>query len=110
MSGQTNVFFGEYIRELRTLRKLPLRKVASELDIDPSTLGKIERSTRRPPKEIIDKLASIFNVDLARLKSIYLSDKISFEVLSEGLDKEVLEEAEQKINILKSRNAYEKNS
>jgi transcriptional regulator with XRE-family HTH domain len=108
MSGTEMVFFGDYIRELRNSRNLPLRKVAAELDIDPSTLGKIERSTRKPPKEMIEKMACIFNVDKNRLKSIYLSDKISFEVLDEGLDKDVLLDAEQKIDILQKRKIYEK--
>ena len=107
MSGLNNVFFGDYIRELRTLRNLPLRKVAAELDIDPSTLGKIERSTRKPPREIIEKMAMLFNVDKNKLKSIYLSDKISFEVLEEGLDIGVLKEAEEKIDILQKRIANE---
>jgi transcriptional regulator with XRE-family HTH domain len=110
MSGQINVFFGDYIRELRQAQNLPLRKVAADLDIDPSTLGKIERSTRKPPKEIIEKMAAVFKIDHTQLKMIYLSDKISFEVLDEGFGVEVLEEAEKKIEILKKRLSYEKKS
>ena len=110
MSGTKNVFFGEYIRELRNMRNLPLRKVAADLDIDPSTLGKIERNTRKPPREIIERIATIFNIDKVLLKSIYLSDKISFEVMDEGLGIEVLEEAERKLEILKKRISYEKNT
>lgn len=102
MSGQKYVFFGDFIRELRNSQKLPLRKVAAELDIDPSTLGKIERNSRKPPKEIIDKLAALFSIDKNRLKTIYLSDKISMEVVSEGLDKNVLNEAALKIEFLQT--------
>jgi HTH-type transcriptional regulator, competence development regulator len=109
MSGQSNVFFGEFIRELRTERNLPLRKVAADLDIDPSTLGKIERNTRKPPKEILEKMAMIYKVDYNELKIIYFSDKISYEVLEEGLGVEVLEEAEKKLEILKNKIRYEKN-
>lgn len=103
MSGQKNVFFGEYIRELRISRNLPLRKVAADLDIDPSTLGKIERNSRKPPREIIEKLADIFKIDYNRLKTIYLSDKITMEVINEGLGAEVLIEASEKLDILKTR-------
>jgi transcriptional regulator with XRE-family HTH domain len=106
MSRQNFVFFGEYIRELRISRNLPLRKVAADLDIDPSTLGKIERSSRKPPREIIEKLATIFNVDQIRLKTIYLSDKISMEVISEGLGTEVLTQASEKLDILKSKKKF----
>jgi len=35
--------FGEYIRRLREEMNLPLRKVAAQLDVDTSTLSKIER-------------------------------------------------------------------
>jgi len=38
--------FGEYIRRLREEKKLPLRKVAAQLDIDTSTLSKVERGDR----------------------------------------------------------------
>ena len=39
--------FGEYIRELRENNKMPLRKLAALLDIDQSTLSKIERNERK---------------------------------------------------------------
>lgn len=103
MSGQKNVFFGEYVRELRNSRKLPLRKLASELDIDPSTLGKIERSSRKPPQEIIAKLSQIFSIDINTLKTIYLTDKISKEIIDEGFDKDILSDVEHKVDILKKR-------
>jgi HTH-type transcriptional regulator, competence development regulator len=106
MSGQNYVFFGEYVRELRNSRKLPLRKLAAELDIDPSTLGKIERSSRKPPQEIIEKLAKIFSIDLAKLKTIYLTDKISKEIIDEGLDKDILSAVELKVDILKKRKPF----
>lgn len=38
--------FGEYIKQRRTELGFPLRKVASHLDIDTSTYGKIEREER----------------------------------------------------------------
>jgi len=35
--------FGEYIRQLRINANLPIRKIAAQLDIDATLLGKIER-------------------------------------------------------------------
>ena len=49
--------FGEHIKKLRDDRKLPIRKVASVLDIDPSTLSKIERGERTANKEMLPLLA-----------------------------------------------------
>ena len=41
-----NETFGEYIKKAREIIKLPLRKVAAHLDIDTSTLSKVERGER----------------------------------------------------------------
>lgn len=40
------VSFGEYIKQKREELGYPLRKVASHIDIYPSTLGKIEKDER----------------------------------------------------------------
>ena len=42
----SNVTFGDYIRKRREEIELPLRKVAAHLDIDTSTLSKVERGER----------------------------------------------------------------
>ena len=55
--------FGEYIRQLRINAGLPLRKIAAQLDIDPSILGRIERDERKANKEFILGIAKIFNQD-----------------------------------------------
>jgi len=59
MSKQKISTFGEYIRGLRENSGQPIRKIAAQLDIDPSLLGKIERNEREPTKEQIKKLAVI---------------------------------------------------
>lgn len=95
--SQTNLSFGEYIRKLREDRNLPLRKIAAQLDIDTSTLGKIERNERSPNPQIFKKLSKIFKVDEKKLKILYYSDFISTELIKENLGREVLKVAEQKI-------------
>lgn len=103
MSGINNTF-GDFIRKLREDKSLPLRKIASQLDIDPSTLGKIERNQRTPTSSIIKKLSKIFNVDEKDLRIKYLSDKISYDIFEENLGTEVLKVAEEKIKQLKKEN------
>ena len=44
--------FGEYIKQRRTELGFPLKKVASHLDTDTSTLGKIER-TKKGSKSLL---------------------------------------------------------
>jgi len=52
---------GEKLRKLRAEKKLPLRKVASMLNVDVALLSKMERGLRPLNKEIVQKLASIYN-------------------------------------------------
>lgn len=103
MSEHTIFTFGEYVRGLRERTGLPLRKVAAQLDIDPSLLGKIERNTRQPNRVIIKKLAEIFDQNEDHLLSEYLSDQIAYKVLEEQGDPKVLKVAEKKIKYLKAK-------
>jgi len=95
--------FGEYIKELREASGRPQRKIAAELDIDPSLLGKIERDERPPTKMLIKKLAEIFNQNEDKLLEEYLSDQIANKVLEGSGGTEVLKVAEQKITYLKNK-------
>lgn len=97
MNKNNNTSFGEYIRHLREERKFPLRKIAFELDIDISTLSKIEKNERNANEQIIDKLSEIFNLNKSDLKIIYLSDKITYQLLKEEDGLEILKVAEEKI-------------
>src|SRR5690606_11356300 len=69
--------FGEYIHKLRTESGLTLTKLAAALDIDQSTLSKIENGKRNVPAEILPKLSTFFSLDLKKLEHEYLSEKIA---------------------------------
>lgn len=93
--------FGAYIRKLRELQDLPLRKVAAELDIDTSTLSKIERSDRMANAEMLPILSSIFSVPIKELQIQFISTRIldefgQLEFLEQGLKatQEILKEKE----------------
>jgi transcriptional regulator with XRE-family HTH domain len=105
MSKKHNTSFGEYIRQLREDRNLPLRKIAADLDIDTSTLSKIEKNERNANDQIIEKLSEIFAIDKADLKVRYLSDKITYQLLDEEDGIEILKVAEQKIKYHKQQQA-----
>ena len=75
--------FGEHIRNLREESGLPLRKVAAVLDIDPSTLSKIERGERSANKDMLPILSDLFKEDEKQLGLILLSDKVAYELLEE---------------------------
>jgi len=96
--------FGDYIRSLREREKLPLRKVAAVLDIDPSTLSKIERGERTANKEMLPFLADLFNEKEATLGLILMSDKIAYDLMNESNPDEILKVAERKIKYFKNKN------
>jgi transcriptional regulator with XRE-family HTH domain len=100
--------FGELIRNLREEKKLPLRKVAAHLDIDPSTLGKIERNERVANKELIVLLSEILMVNSTELLISYLSDKVAYEIMEEDCTKDILRVAEEKIKYFKEKNGSDK--
>ena len=89
--------FGEYIRKLREQEGMPLRKLAAALDIDQSTLSKIERNERRPTREMVPALAKTFKKDKKQLMIAFLSDKITYELTGEEVGLEALKVAEQHI-------------
>jgi len=97
--------FGEHIKRLREEHKLPLRKVASVLDLDPSTLSKIERGERTANKEMLPLLAELFSENEKELSLILFSDKVAYQLMEEENSNEILKVAEEKIQYLKNKNA-----
>lgn len=100
-SGIIQITFGEFVRTLRQEKRLPLRKVAAELDIDASTLGKIEKNTRNPTNDMIERMAILFDTDVRHLKVLFHSDRISGELCTEDFGEDVLRMAGKKIKVLR---------
>ena len=95
--------FGEYIRLLRTNAGLPIRKIAQQLDIDPTLLGRIEKDERPANKDVIAGIAKIFKQSEQDLFDRFLSDRIAYKIIDENADIRVLKVAEQKVEYLKSK-------
>jgi transcriptional regulator with XRE-family HTH domain len=100
MSTET---IGEKLRRIREEKKLPLRKVAALLDIDVAILSKMERGERRITKEVVLKLADIYNYNADELLVLFLSDKILYEIKDEDLGIEALKVAEERVKYLKGK-------
>lgn len=97
MSTET---IGEKLRRIREERELPLRKVAALLDIDVAILSKMERGERKITKEIVLKLANIYEHGTDDLLVSFLSDKILYEIQDEDLGMEALKVAEKRVKYL----------
>jgi transcriptional regulator with XRE-family HTH domain len=98
---------GSQIRKLRENAEMPLRKLAALLDIDQSTLSKIERDERRANTQIIDQIAKIFKTDKEKLLIAFYSDVVAYEIYEEKAFSEILQVAEAKIEYQRT---FKKNS
>lgn len=99
MSTET---IGEKLRHIREEKELPLRKVAALLDIDVAILSKMERGERKITKEVVLKLADIYDYDADDLLVLFLSDKILYEIQDEDLGIEALKVAEERAKYIKA--------
>ena len=96
--------FGDTIKKLRNERNLTLREVAEALEMDISMLGKIEKNSRKPTVQLIEKLSKFFNVNDKDLKIAFLSDSVVYRVVGdEELAQEVLKIAEKKVKYLTTK-------
>lgn len=82
--------FGDYIKQRRNELGFPLRTIASRLNIDTSTLSKIEKQERPICIEMIDDLANALDVDKKILLNQYYSNKIIEDLKEYPSFKEVL--------------------
>ncbi len=89
--------FGDTIRKLRKEKQLPLRTVATYLDIDQALLSKFERGQRKPTREHVVKLAAFFKVKENDLLISWLSDKLFYELEDEEVASKALQLAEEKV-------------
>lgn len=90
--------FGEFIRQRRNELGYPLRKVASHIDIDPSTLGKIEKDERVFNVDLIEKLSSILKAEKTTLLNYHYSNKIVEDLKSYPNYEEVLKIVKKQIS------------
>lgn len=83
--------FGALISSQRKLNNLPLRKVAAALDIDTSTLSKIERGERVANFKMIPVIARLFELDFKEMQIRYLSQMLKDEFGSEPFFNETIQ-------------------
>jgi len=67
---------GELIKEARLKKGLKQIKVANYLEVDLSTLSKIERGTRTLQPKYFKKLSKILGIPESQIQSIFLTDSI----------------------------------
>ena len=95
--------FSQHIKNRRLQLKLPLRKVAAHIDIDQSTLSKIERGERIAHSNLLKPLSEILQINLKELEHSYLSEKIISLIEPNEDAIEILKVAESKIRYNKTK-------
>jgi len=66
---------GLKLRDMREKAGFSLRKVAVAIDVDVAILSKMERGERKFSKELILKLANLYNANSDKLVIDFLSEK-----------------------------------
>ena len=91
---------GEYIRHLKEQAEMPLRKLAAILDIDQSTLSKLERGERPVSRQMLPIIAKTFNIDEKELIIRFMSKQVAYQLAEEKYAKDILIAAEAEIKYL----------
>lgn len=94
---------GQRLRELRENAGFTLRKAAMQADIDVAILSKMERGERKLTKELILKLAEMYNENPEKLIIDFLSEeKVIYELKDEEFGLEALKVAQKQIKYLRT--------
>lgn len=88
---------GFRLRELREQAGLSLRKAAMQADIDVAILSKMERGERKFSKDLVLKLADLYNANSDKLVITFLSEKVLYELQNEDFGLEALKAAEKQL-------------
>ncbi|MCC6599777.1 MAG: helix-turn-helix domain-containing protein [Crocinitomicaceae bacterium] len=99
---------GGFIRQLREQAEMPLRKLAALLDIDQSTLSKLERGERPVSRQMLPIIAKTFKVDEKELVIKFMSKQVAYQLADEKYAKDILIAAEEELSYAKSRTPLKK--
>jgi transcriptional regulator with XRE-family HTH domain len=89
---------GEKLRKLREENRMPLRRLAAILDIDQSTLSKLERGEKSVSRQMIPLIAKTFGKDEKELTIKFISEAIASELQDEKFATEILKATEKELS------------
>ncbi len=85
------------IKEARESKELLMRELAAKIEIDIATVSKFEKGDRNPTRPQILKLSEVLELDVNKLLTLWLRDKILNEVNGEENALKALKMAQNKI-------------
>lgn len=86
-----NVEFGAYLKELREEKGIPQRKVAHAIDVDTSTLSKMELGERPISIHMIKPWVDTLEADFKDVQIRFISEKVLTEFNEQPYLKDALE-------------------
>lgn len=89
--------FGAYIKKTRKSKGIPQRIIANRLNIDTSTLSKIELGERQLTIEMIKGLSELLEIDFKELQVKFISEKIINDYSNQPFFTESIENVINKI-------------
>lgn len=89
--------FGAYIKKVRESKGIPQRIIANRLNIDTSTLSKIELGERQITIEMIKGLSELLEIDFKELQVKFISEKIINDYSNQPFFAESIENVINKI-------------
>jgi Fic family protein len=93
------------LKSAREQKGLKTREVAQLLSIDQALVSKFESGTRKPTKEQIIKLAALLDINFETLMTLWLKEKIIYEIGQEEFALQALKDAEFEIKSLRISSA-----
>jgi len=95
---------GQKIRSFRESKELLLRQVAAAIEIDQALLSKIERGVRIATKNQVIALANFFKIEERELLTLWLGEKIAYEIKDEDIANDALKVAEEQLKYNRDNN------
>ena len=100
-------YFGEYIKNLRTEKGFTLTQLGAKLDLDSANLSKIENGKRDFDEKRLELLASVFGLDIEKLKTEFFSELFAKKIYQTNCSTEVLNVAEEKVKYYREHNVQQ---
>lgn len=88
---------GEMLREQRKAKKLSLRDVSNQLDLDVAIISKLERGERAFNKKLIIAFSTLYQLDVKQLLAIFYADKLLKDIDDDEIVLDAIRLAEESV-------------
>lgn len=112
LNNATNHMFGDILKQLRTENNFTQAELSKKIQVSASTIGMYEQNRRVPDIDVLDKIATFFNVSIDYLLGRSKETKTvltSFSLDTSSLGEESKKALEEYLKLLKLKEMQERN-